>query len=92
MNAVHDRLDSGCPTATPSRRIRDGFAGGQHYPIAGMNLLAAIIIFWTNIKLGEVVANQKCDGKLLSSETLVHVSPLGWEHLNLTGEYRWPKP
>ena len=19
-----------------------------------------------------------------------HVSPLGWEHINLTGEYRWP--
>ena len=21
---------------------------------------------------------------------LAHVSPLGWEHINLTGEYRWP--
>jgi hypothetical protein len=21
---------------------------------------------------------------------LTHVSPLGWEHINLTGEYRWP--
>ncbi|EOZ4417356.1 TPA: Tn3 family transposase [Escherichia coli] len=23
---------------------------------------------------------------------MAHVSPLGWEHINLTGEYRWPKP
>ena len=23
-------------------------------------------------------------------EFLAHVSPLGWEHINLTGEYRWP--
>ena len=23
-------------------------------------------------------------------ELLAHVSPLGWEHINLTGEYRWP--
>ena len=22
-------------------------------------------------------------------ELLAHVSPLGWEHINLTGEYRW---
>ena len=29
------------------------------YRIAGMNLLAAIIIFWNTMKLGEVVANQK---------------------------------
>ena len=24
------------------------------------------------------------------AEFLTHVSPLGWEHINLTGEYRWP--
>ncbi|WP_430733930.1 Tn3 family transposase, partial [Escherichia coli] len=34
----------------------------------------------------------KRDGKLLSPDLLAHVSPLGWEHINLTGEYRWPKP
>ena len=32
---------------------------------------------------------------LLMNETgrrfLAHVSPLGWEHINLTGEYRWPR-
>ena len=25
------------------------------------------------------------------AEFLAHVSPLGWEHINLTGEYRWPR-
>ncbi|EOK4042097.1 Tn3 family transposase [Escherichia coli] len=29
---------------------------------------------------------------MLSPDLLAHVSPLGWEHINLTGEYRWPKP
>jgi hypothetical protein len=28
----------------------------------------------------------------LPENLLAHVSPLGWEHINLTGEYRWPKP
>ncbi|QWK81159.1 Tn3 family transposase [Ochrobactrum sp. BTU1] len=37
-------------------------------------------------------ASQKRDGKSLSPDLLAHVSPLGWEHINLTGEYRWPKP
>jgi TnpA family transposase len=72
--------------------IRDRSAEGQHYRIAGMNLLAAIIIFWNTMKLGDLVANQKRDGKPLSPDLLAHVSPLGWEHINLTGEYRWPKP
>jgi hypothetical protein len=57
-----------------------------------MNLLAANIIFWNTMKLGDVVANQKRDGKPLSPDFVAHVSPLGWEHINLTGEYRWPNP
>ena len=57
-----------------------------------MNLLAAIIIFWNTMKLGEAVAKRKQVGKPLSLDLLAHVSPLGWEHINLTGEYRWPKP
>jgi TnpA family transposase len=64
---------------------------GQHYRIAGMNLLAAIIIFWNTMKLGEVVSNQAADGVVIPPDLLAHVSPLGWEHINLTGEYRWPK-
>ncbi|MGE4340979.1 MAG: Tn3 family transposase, partial [Pigmentiphaga sp.] len=72
--------------------IRDRSAEGQHYRIAGMNLLAAIIIYWNTMKLGDVVANQMKALKPLSADLLTHVSPLGWEHINLTGEYRWPKP
>ena len=49
----------------------------------------AIIIFWNTMKLGEVVANQTREGKLISSDLLAHVSPLGWEHINLTGIYSW---
>nr|WP_268737967.1 Tn3 family transposase [Aminobacter niigataensis] len=47
---------------------------------------------FAGVQLGEVVASQKREGKLLSPDLLAHVSPLGWEHINLTGEYRWPKP
>jgi hypothetical protein len=41
---------------------------------------------------GEVVVSQKREEMLLSPDMLAHVSPLGWEHINLTGDYRWPKP
>ena len=57
-----------------------------------MNLLAACIIFWNATKLGEVVAQRTASGNPVPPELLAHVSPLGWEHINLTGEYRWPKP
>lgn len=71
--------------------IRDRTGEGQHYRIAGMNLLAAIIIFWNTLKLGEVVEKQSLGGISVSPDLLPHVSPLGWEHINLTGEYRWKR-
>jgi hypothetical protein len=57
-----------------------------------MNLLAAIIIFWNTKKLGDVVGARTRDGQSTPPDLLAHVSPLGWEHINLTGEYRWSAP
>ncbi len=34
--------------------IRDRSSEGQHYRVAGMKLLAAIVIYWNTKKLGEV--------------------------------------
>ena len=64
---------------------------GQHYRLTGLNLLAAIIIYWNTRKLGEAVFTRKNAGLDIPAEFLAHVSPLGWEHINLTGEYRWPR-
>ena len=61
------------------------------YRVAGLNLLAAIIIYWNTLKLGEAVFTRKNAGLDVPAEFLAHVSPLGWEHINLTGEYRWPR-
>ena len=30
-------------------------------------------------------------GQIVSGETLAHLSPLKWEHINLTGDYHWRK-
>ena len=45
---------------------------------------------WNTRKLGEAVFTRKNAGLDVPAEFLAHVSPLGWEHINLTGEYRWP--
>ena len=70
--------------------LRDRTAEGQHYRVAGLNLLAAVIIYWNTLKLGDAVFARKQAGLDIPAELLAHVSPLGWEHINLTGEYRWP--
>jgi TnpA family transposase len=69
--------------------ISDRTSEGQHYRMAGLNLLAGIIIHWNTARLGEIVADLTASGDPPDPELLAHVSPLGWEHINLTGEYRW---
>ena len=71
--------------------IRDRTTEGQHYRMAGLNLLAAIIIYWNTAQLGRAVAQRKHAGLDCSPELLAHISPLGWAHILITGEYRWPK-
>ena len=71
--------------------IRDRTTESQHYRLAGLNLLAAIIIYWNTKHLGIAVTKRQKSGHPIPDELLCHVSPLGWAHILLTGEYRWPK-
>ncbi len=71
--------------------IRDRTAQGQHFRMAGLNLLAAIIIYWNTKHLGQAVTARQRDRLDCSPDLLAHISPLGWAHILLTGEYRWSK-
>ncbi|MBC7285923.1 Tn3 family transposase, partial [Hoeflea sp.] len=71
--------------------IRDRTSEGQHYRIAGLNLLAAVIIYWNTLHLHDAVDQRRRDGLDVPPELLAHISPLGWAYILLTGEYRWPK-
>ena len=42
-------------------------------------------------KPGDVVSSRAADGAAVSRNLLAYVSPPGWEHINLTAEYSWPK-
>jgi TnpA family transposase len=71
--------------------IRDRTVEGQHYRMAGLNLLAAIIIYWNTKRLGQAVTRRQHAGLDCPSDLLGHISPLGWAHILLTGEYKWKK-
>lgn len=71
--------------------IRDRSRENQRYRIAGLNLLAAIVIYWNTKHLGLAVEKRRKAGLEVDPALLKHVSPLGWAHILLTGEYRWAK-
>lgn len=69
--------------------IRDRSSEGQHHRMAGLNLLAAAVIHWNTRQLGRLVADLAAVDQAPDPALLPHVSPLGWEHVLLTGEYHW---
>ena len=76
-----DQLPPTRRAAGPNRR-RAALSGRRSQPA-----LAAIIIYWNNAEARRGRLRQAEDRFAIPAEFLAHVSPLGWEHINLTGEY-----
>jgi TnpA family transposase len=68
--------------------IRDRSFENQRYRASGLNLVVAAIALWNTVYLERAILalrqQQPVDEALLK-----HLSPLGWEHINLTGDYVW---
>jgi TnpA family transposase len=72
-----------------SGEITDRTSENQHLRMMHLNLLAAIIIYWNTKHLGQIIHDMGQNGITIPQEQLTHLSPLGWEHIILTGYYRW---
>ena len=56
---------------------------------APLNLLVAAIILWNTTYLQRAIDHLRKQGHHPKPGDLAHLSPLGWEHVNLTGDYVW---
>jgi TnpA family transposase len=68
--------------------IRDRSFEQQRYRASGLNLVTAAIVLWNTVYL-ERAANACVATGIPSMTLLQYLSPLGWEHINLTGDYLW---
>lgn len=69
--------------------VRDRSYEDQFYRASGLNLVVAAIVLWNTVYLEKAVDYLKQQGVDIPEEYLQHLSPLGWEHINLTGDYVW---
>ena len=60
----------------------------QRHRASGLNLVITAIILWNTRYLGRAVA-ALCKVEDVPDHLLAHLSPLGWEHVNQTGDYIW---
>ena len=68
--------------------IRDRTYENQQHRASGLNLLVTAIILWNTRYLNRAIAALRAV-EPVPDELLAHLSPLGWEHVNLTGDYVW---
>ncbi|XLU02752.1 Transposon resolvase (plasmid) [Aeromonas rivipollensis] len=61
----------------------------QRYRASGLNLVTAAIVLWNTVYLERATQGLVEAGKPVDGELLQFLSPLGWEHINLTGDYVW---
>jgi TnpA family transposase len=68
--------------------IRDRTYENQQHRASGLNLLVTAIILWNTRYLEHAIAALRTVEDV-PDHRLAHLSPLGWEHVNLTGDYIW---
>jgi TnpA family transposase len=68
--------------------IRDRTYENQQHRASGLNLVVTAISLWNTRYLQRAVAMLRKSEEVPDS-LLAHLSPLGWEHVNLTGDYIW---
>ncbi len=69
--------------------IRDRSYDSQAFRASGLNLVVSAIVYWNTVYLSRATAHLRQQGRNIPDELLKHVSPLSWEHINLTGIYSW---
>jgi len=69
--------------------IRDRGFEHQNHRACGLNLVVAAITLWNTVYLERALEALRERGDPIPDELVRHVSPLGWEHINLTGNYVW---
>ena len=83
---------------------RDRSSENQRYRAGGLNLGTEAIVLWNTVYLGRAVqaikeqrdkkqrgrdAGQADEAGIFDESLLQDLSLLGWEHINLTGDYVW---
>ena len=51
--------------------------------------MTAAIVLWNTVYLERAVAALRGHDQPVDEDLLRYLSPLGWEHVNLTGDYLW---
>jgi TnpA family transposase len=70
-------------------RLRDRATEAQQYRASGLATITAAIALWNTVYLGRALDDLRRGGEIIPDPLLAHLAPVGWQHINLTGDYLW---
>lgn len=69
--------------------LQDRSLATQQHRASGLNVVLTAIALWNTTYLARAVDALRSEGEDIADGLLQHLSPLGWDHINLTGDYIW---
>ncbi len=69
--------------------LRDRSHENHQMRAAGCNLITAAIALWNTVYLQRAAKALRMTGESVPDGILAHIWPLSWDHIILTGDYRW---
>jgi TnpA family transposase len=73
-------------------RLRDRTLESRQHRASGLNLVVASIILWNTVYMDRAIRFLRGQGEDIPDNLLPYLAPLGWQHINLTGDYLWAEP
>ena len=70
-------------------RLRDRAVEAQQHRASGLALVTAAIALWNTVYLDRALDALRRRGETITDTLLAHLAPVGWQHINLTGDYLW---
>lgn len=76
---------------TPAGRNQRSGVEIHYYRASSMTLLIAAISLWNTVYIERAINSLRRKAIPINEQLITHLSPLGWEHINLRGDYVWRK-
>ncbi len=70
-------------------RVRDRSPEALQHRAGGLTLVTAAIVLWNTVQIARALEEMRAEGEVIPEAILPFLSPLGWQHINLTGDYIW---
>ena len=94
---AHDELNKGEARNSLARAVffhrrgelQDRSLEAQQHRAGGLNVVLTAIALWNTTYLARAVDALRSEGDVIPDSLLEHLSPLGWDHINITGDYIW---